>query len=119
MRRLRKLLSEVVRLRDKKCVRCGRSEGKLDCSHIFPKGRYPSMQFLLDNVKVLCFNCHRNFWHLNPVLANDWVRKYLGSEKYNALKEVAQMTRLITRQFLDDSEKILLEQKEEFLNEKS
>ena len=71
------------------------------------------MQFELDNVKLLCFNCHRNFWHLNPVLANDWVRKWMGSEKYKNLKDSANIQNvLMNRVWLDAKEtelKTLLE----------
>lgn len=118
--RMRRLLSECVKLRDKKCVRCGKEDGKLDCSHIFPKGRFSSMQFELENVKLLCFNCHRNFWHLNPVLANDWVRKWMGSEKYENLKETANTQNvLINRGWLDSKETELKNALEGFRRENS
>lgn len=114
IRRLRRLLSEVVHLRDQKCQRCGREEGKLDTSHIFPKGHYPSMQFLMENVKLLCYQCHR-WWHENPILATDWVKKYLGAERYQMLLEASQRSTTINQVFLEQTEIRLKELKSELM----
>lgn len=114
IRRLRRLQSEVCHLRDKKCQRCEKEDGKLDTSHIFPKGHYPSMQFLMENVKILCYRCHR-WWHENPVLATDWVKKYLGSEKYEMLLSASQRITTINQVFLIQTEIKLKELKSELL----
>jgi hypothetical protein len=40
----------------------------------------------LDNLLCLCASCH--FWsHKNPILFTEWVKKFLGEDKYQVLKE--------------------------------
>ncbi len=103
--RLRKLLSEIIRLRDRKCQFCGRSDRKMDASHIWPKGTYSSMQFLPDNVKLLCsFPCHMSWWHGNPAESGQWVKEFLGEEKYNNLLKRSQQSVTVNRVFLEQTE---------------
>jgi len=117
VKRLRRLLSEVIHLRDKVCQRCNKADGKLDTSHIFPKGSYPSLQFLPDNVKLLCFRCHRIFWHNNPVEASKWLLEYLTPSKYEHLRSLTQQTNTINRPFLEQSEIMLKEYRAELLGD--
>lgn len=62
----RGLTAILVKRRDNyTCQRCGRTEAqgyKIDAAHILPKGKYPLMQFVLDNIIALCFVCHE-WWH--------------------------------------------------------
>ena len=103
--RLRKLLSEGVRLRDKKCQYCGESWRKMDCSHIWPKGSFPAMQFLPENVKLLCsFPCHNLWWHGNPAESGQWVKIFLGEKMYENLLKRSQMRVTVNRIFLEQTE---------------
>ena len=99
VRRLDREFSRLIKLRDKKCQRCGREDGTLQCSHVYPKGTYRSMRWEPDNAKLLCYRCHL-WWHLNPVLAADWLREYLGVTKVNLLRDASQITQLVDRMFL-------------------
>jgi 5-methylcytosine-specific restriction endonuclease McrA len=82
-RRLDKKVSELVRARGK-CERCG-SRNCLQTAHIFSR-RYLSVRWDLDNVLCLCASCH--FWsHSNPILFTEFVRKKLGEDTYELLKE--------------------------------
>jgi len=77
---LDKLLHQVVRLRDVTCqlqaAGLGRCGGNLQVSHIYPKGRYPSMRFRLENVLLSCWRHHANqssdSWHTNPLHYAAW-----------------------------------------------
>jgi hypothetical protein len=40
----------------------------------------------LDNVLCLCASCHFYF-HKNPLFFADWLRNYLGKDKYELLAE--------------------------------
>jgi len=84
--KLNKLVREFVLLRDKCCLKCGKTSA-LQASHIYPKGKFPKMQFNTDNVKILCLGCHLYWWHKHPVEAKDWAEKELGRARLNKLKK--------------------------------
>ena len=86
--KLNKLVRELCLLRDKCCLRCGKST-TLQASHIYPKGKYPKMQFNPDNVKILCLGCHLYWWHKHPIEAKEWAQKTLGGRRLNKLKKQA------------------------------
>ena len=86
--KLNKLVREYVILRDKVCLRCGKSD-RLHASHIYPKGKYRKMQFNTDNVKALCLGCHLYWWHKHPIAAQEWAKKTLGIRRLNKLKKQA------------------------------
>lgn len=75
-------------LRDKCCLRCGKVD-RLHASHIYPRGKYPKMQFDTDNVKVLCVGCHLYWWHKHPIEAKEWAENTLGKGRLNRLKKQA------------------------------
>ena len=93
--RLKKLVSTVVRTRDNGVCQKGNlpcclktnKRGKviLHCSHIFPVGLFPWMQFVSDNVKLLCYWHHFRWWHVSIVDAAKWISSYLSKDRYNKL----------------------------------
>ena len=82
-RGLDKVFSQIVRKR-KKCERCGKQP--VQCCHIFGR-RYLNTRWLLDNALALCSDCHINFAHQKPILFAEFVKKLLGEDKYELLKE--------------------------------
>ncbi len=86
--KLNKLVREYVVLRDKVCLRCGKSD-RLHASHIYPRGKFRKMQFNVDNVKALCLGCHLYWWHKHPIEAKEWAEKTLGKARLNRLKKEA------------------------------
>ena len=84
--KLRELLRETVLTRDKGCCRrCGNTM-QLAPSHIYPKGKYPRMEFDLDNVLTLCYRCHIIWWHKNPIEACEWINSILSLKIKERLK---------------------------------
>ncbi len=60
------------------CVRCGRSKQggfAMHGSHIYPEGTYVSMSADTDNLLCLCYMCHFQWWHKNPLDAAIWFKK--------------------------------------------
>ena len=107
--KLDKLCSEITRSKGK-CQRCGK-KNNLQTAHIFGR-TYNSTRFDLDNLLCLCPDCHINFAHKQPILFAEFVRKILGEDKYELLKE---KHRQITKFTLDDLElklRVLKEMKE-------
>lgn len=97
--KLDKLVSHIVRARGK-CEHCGRSrQNGFQAAHIFSR-TYNNTRWALDNLLCLCAACHFYF-HKNPILFAEWVKKYLGEEKYENLKEARNQ---ITKYTLDDLE---------------
>lgn len=86
-RKLDQECSRVVRGRGV-CAKCGSIEyEKFQCAHIFSRV-YRSVRWFLDNLLCLCASCH--FWaHRNPVLFTEFVKQYLGEERYQFLKSTA------------------------------
>ena len=83
-RKLDKICSEIVRARGR-CQRCGQ-RGNLQTAHIFGR-TYLNTRWSLDNLLCLCPDCHINFAHKQPILFAEFVKKLLGEDKYNLLKE--------------------------------
>ena len=83
---LHKLVREYVILRDKHCLRCGKVDN-LHASHIYPRGKYPKMQFEVRNVKALWLGCHLYWWHKHPLEASKWLEKTLSKGRLRYLKE--------------------------------
>ena len=86
--KLNKLVREFIILRDQCCLKCGKSD-RLHASHIYPRGKYPKMQFDPDNVKALCLGCHLYWWHKHPIDAREWAEKTLGRGRLGRLKKKA------------------------------
>lgn len=75
--KLEPLVKEYVKRRDNyTCLKCGRVVSGSNChaSHIFSVGAYPNLKFDPDNMKVLCYHCHLNWWHKNPLESGEWFR---------------------------------------------
>jgi len=86
--KLHKLVRELVILRDRCCLKCGKVNN-LHASHIYPRGKYRKMQFDPDNVKALCLGCHLYWWHKAPLEAGKWLETVLDRQRLNRLKKRA------------------------------
>jgi len=79
------------------CERCGRSKKQgyaMHGSHILPEGAYISMSADSDNILCLCYLCHFQWWHKNPLEASAWFKEKYGS-LYTTLRKRAQKMRVI------------------------
>jgi hypothetical protein len=81
-----KLFSIFIHIRDERCVKCGRLEGKFDNSHVISR-TYKRLRYDPRNANVMCFTCHR-WWHDEPAESGLWYRtkypedwEYLSKEK--------------------------------------
>lgn len=72
-----KQFSEYIRKRDGECKWCGRKEGRLNCSHIIPRGNL-ELRWNEANAVTLCYRCHLIRWHKSPLEGVKWIRSYLG-----------------------------------------
>jgi len=94
--RLDALCRQIVLIRDDyKCQKCGKHvEGKAaHTSHVIPKSHGFNLRFDLNNLKILCFHHHINWWHKNPVESGEWFKnkfperwEYLEQNKNKIIK---------------------------------
>lgn len=80
------LLKDIVTLRDgEECLRCKKRD-RLQLSHIYPKGRYRLMEFMPENLKLLCVGCHLYWWHKNPMEASEWLKTVIPKDRLQRLR---------------------------------
>jgi len=88
-KKLELAVKTYVKERDKfTCQFCDKVVSGSNChaSHIIPVSADGRMAFDPDNLKVLCYHCHMNFWHKNPLEATDkFTKKFPG--RYEKLQE--------------------------------
>jgi len=76
-KKLVSIAKEIVRARDgNTCQHCGKwVEGSSrHCSHVVPVSAGSALSWEPLNMKILCYHCHINWWHKNPVEAGQWFR---------------------------------------------
>lgn len=72
-----KLIKDIVKIRDNwTCQWCGKKVSGGDChgSHVIPVSAGNKLAFDEQNLKVLCYHCHMNRWHKNPLEAYAWFK---------------------------------------------
>lgn len=68
----------IAKKRDKYiCQHCWKTakETSIHASHIINEARDHRLASDTDNIKALCYNCHINRWHKNPIEASEWFTK--------------------------------------------
>jgi len=94
--KLDKAVIEIIRERDKwTCQHCGKPVEKSNAhvSHVIPRSHGDALRWDLTNLKLLCFHCHINWWHKNPLEAYEWFKSkfpkrydYLMKKKEEVIK---------------------------------
>lgn len=77
-KRLDELVKKAVSKRDKDiCQKCGKYvEGSnRHRSHVVPVSAGNKLRWDINNLKILCYHCHINYWHKNPLDAAEWFKK--------------------------------------------
>jgi len=81
---------EYIRLRDRDtCQRCNKLVYGINShpSHVKPVSTHGFLRYDELNIKLLCFHCHRNFWHLNITEAAEWFKhRFPERAKYLTLQ---------------------------------
>jgi len=81
-----KWFSDAVRLRDGRCLECGKTE-TLECAHIHGR-RKKSVRWSMDNAVTLCHYHHRHFTE-QPIEFYHWLNDVLGEGHMALLHEKA------------------------------
>lgn len=75
--KLEKTIREYILLRDKnRCVWCGKSVSGCNAhvSHVIPRSKGNRLKYVELNLKLLCFHCHLNKWHKDPLEGAEWFK---------------------------------------------
>jgi len=70
---------------DYTCQRCGKQErgSIMHGSHVYPVSSGNLLRWDIMNIKALCYGCHLQWWHLNPLEAAEWFNdKFPERAKY-------------------------------------
>ena len=105
-RKLDLLCSKIVRARGK-CEFCGRKE-TLQAAHLFSR-RFLNTRWDLSNILCLCAGCHFAA-HSCPITFAEKVKRILGEDKYELLKESHNLIYKPTISDLEIKIKILKEE---------
>ena len=76
-KKLDNIVRDIIRVRDNiTCQRCDKEVTKHNAhtSHVRPESLGQQFRWDLLNLKLLCFSCHRFWWHLNPIEATKWFK---------------------------------------------
>ncbi len=79
------IFSKMIRERDGKCVMCGDTQRKSECSHFWGRG-HKSTRFDGENAEYLCFTCHMENEGNKQGKYREYKLKTLGKKKYEALE---------------------------------
>lgn len=102
VKKLDKIVSEYVRLRDKQCVLCGNREA-LGAGHIFSRKAYSTRWDIRKdgNVHCQCWPC--NYKHvMDQYPYFDWYTKKFGQKRFDALRrEFKTVKKYKTHELID------------------
>ena len=120
IKKLDKLVIDIVRLRDNyTCQYCGKkvTDRNAHVSHVIPRSAGNKLRWDLKNLKLLCFHCHINWWHKNPVESGAWFKnkfpkryKYLQDNRGIAIYKNYDLEN-IKQKLTKEYERYLAEQK--------
>ncbi len=88
--KLDKICSEIVRARGY-CVWCGNKD-TLQCCHIYSRANLQT-RWYLNNLLCMCAGCHFKA-HQRPTEFTEFVKNFLGDEKYLELRNKANETKV-------------------------
>ena len=117
VKKLDEVVSKYIRLRDKKCVQCGKEE-KLSNGHVFSRRAYNTRWDVSEDG-----NCHTQCWGCNFSHGKDnydyyrWYVSKFGQDRFDELRREFKKSVKYTTAELEELYEKLKETYEELLNE--
>lgn len=93
------LRKQVFRIQGKKCLKCGIEHENMHIDHIKPKSIHPHLEFMIDNLQVLCPTC-------NKEKSNKDETDYRKSHHLMALVNTIKENKLLRERYTYDFEKL-------------
>ena len=79
------VVSDLVRESVGYCERCGMSDCRHECAHIYGR-RHANLRYDTTNLLCLCHGCHRDFTE-NPYIFSNWLDEVFGKGYMEILTE--------------------------------
>jgi hypothetical protein len=91
------LRETVLKIQGDRCLCCGKASKNMHIDHIKPKSIYPHLEFMVDNLQVLCPDCNR---------AKSYTREtdYRKSDHLIALVREINENKLLQKKYVYDYE---------------
>ena len=110
--RIQKLLLEICRIRDKRCVLegmgVGRCGGLTSADHILRRG-ISRTYAETDNVVCLCWYHHFQWKASNPTIYTELIRNIIGEARFQYIHQLAKEQKIYTeKDWLAEEEKLKL-----------
>ena len=79
-----------VRERDEfTCRKCGRQDKRVECAHIYSR-KNRALRWEPTNATSLCYYCHLQWSHREPLEFAEWIKEQLGEERFAELTRKAK-----------------------------
>ena len=75
----------ILQERPEVCEKC-LNHRPVGVAHILPKGSHPRLRYQRTNVLLMCWHCHLEWAHKNPLEFNEWVCQYKGATLLDDLR---------------------------------
>lgn len=109
----RYLREMTFKIQGKRCLKCGKEHASMHVDHIYPKSTYPHLEYMIDNLQVLCPECnkkksftkiedHRKPEHLMSLLREIDSNKLLQKKYVYDKGELLRLTKNRFKKDLDD-----------------
>ena len=89
------LRETIMEIQGDKCLCCGKKETIMHVDHIKPKSIYPHLEYMIDNLQVLCPKCNREKSYLKET-------DYRKSDHLIALVRKVKGNKLLQRKYVYD-----------------
>lgn len=89
------LREKIFMLQGDRCLCCGKKEESMHIDHIKPKSRYPHLEYMIDNLQVLCPDCNKNKSYTDET-------DYRSSQHLIALYNEVRKNKLLQRKYVYD-----------------
>lgn len=77
----------LLKERPELCERCRKHDGRMVyVAHILSKQAHPRLRYNRVNCLLLCYWCHIEFAHKQPLEFAEWVEEYKGKDLLNSLR---------------------------------
>ncbi len=106
----RYLREMTFKIQGKKCLKCGQETPSMHVDHIRPKSTHPHLEYMIDNLQVLCPEC-------NKKKSFTQIEDHRKPEQLLALLREINSNKLIQKKYVYDQDELVYLAKNKFKKE--